>query len=255
MPLVCVVLFLGVFNYRESLALWVAKIFRLDTVALLLSHDDVGLRHLLGNYYFNGGKYDLVQAGKYYKELIDINPTDTVALYQLARIEFVKGDNIKARNLLNQSLAADPEWKQPYYMRGLAHVYLGEFAQAARDFEIFIAWKPEDWGGYNDLAWAYLKDAKYEEAWLAAEEGLQKFPDNLWLNNTAGVALWNLGRLDKAEHHLMTAQESAQNATVATWRRAYLGNDPATYEASLDAMRDAIDRNLEGVRSESGRLP
>lgn len=219
-------------------------------MAVLLSENDSALKESIGSYYFNGGAYDLDKAKKYYADLLSVDDYRKIAAYQLARIAFVQGDLVTAKKLLNQNLEQYPDWKQSHYVRGLVNVYRGDFEAAVEDFEIFVAWKPEEWGGYNDLAWAYLKAGEYEKAWKITEKGIQRFPENLWLNNSAGVALWNMGELPEAEEFFERAKLSAQKATVTTWRAAYLGNDPTSYSDSLEKMREVINRNLEGVRAE-----
>ena len=241
---------LGFFYERDVAGRLAWEYLRVPGLSLAISNDDRDLKHTIASYYFNGGVYDLGKARALYVELVEVDPADKIALYQLARIYFVQGNTFEALRLLDRNLELYPEWKQSHYIRGLVNVYRGNFAEAAQDFEAFIAWKPEGWGAYNDLAWAYLKAAKYNEAWEAAARGLENSPNNMWLNNTAGVALWNSGDLVEAENRLLVAQEQSQLMSVERWRSAYLGNDPATYEASLEAMRAAIQRNLDGVRAE-----
>jgi len=135
-------------------------------------------------------------------------------------------------------------------MRGLINIYTSNFEEAVRDFSIFVGWSPDEWPGYNDLAWAYFKRGIYKKTAEVAQNGLERFPRNMWLHNMAGVALWNMGDLEEAEEHLILAEELVTKMTIAEWGVAYPGNDPSTYSTALEAMRKSVSENLNAVKDE-----
>jgi tetratricopeptide (TPR) repeat protein len=238
-------------RFQERVAWEIWNRTRLDGLALAVASNSNALRQSIAYYYFNEGDYDLEKSKAQLQELYDNGLRDYVTIYQLARIYFINGRYDIALDLLDENLWRYPEWKRTYYTRGLVHTYRGQFEAAEKDFKAFLEWKSDEWPAYNDLAWVQLKAGKYEESLETAVGALVHFPDNLWLNNTAGVAAWNAGDLEAAERFLENAQDAVQTMSVDVWGSAYPGNNPATYESSLTAMRDAVAQNLAGVRAES----
>ena len=240
----------GVFASRDIIGEFVWEHTKNDKLSLVISRNDPALKLTIANYYFNEGAYDLDKAEKYYSELLVSGVRSYLTLYQLGRIHFVNNRLVTALNMFNRQLELYPDEKRAYYMLGLTNLYIGDFQNAIADFESFVAWAPEEWAGYNDLSWAYFKNGEYQASADAALQALELFPDNLWLHNMAGVALWNLGELEDAEWHLEETEKAVQTISVSEWGGAYPGNDPATYETSLETMRAAVSSNLAGVRQE-----
>lgn len=239
-------------DYRNGLARFMWETTRFEQVALLIAADDFDLRHEIAAYYFNGGDYDLTKSQEQLEELYGEGARDYLTLYQLARVHFVNNELKEALVLLNENIIRFPEWKRSHYMRGLVYTYLGEFKRAAEDFETFIAWEPNGWAAYNDLAWVLVKQGSYKKGAQVALSALEHFPKNLWLLNTAGVALWNMGDLEEAQAHLLEAKEVAERMTPEMWGSAYPGNNPRGEEGSLEVMREVINENLAGVQAEVG---
>jgi tetratricopeptide (TPR) repeat protein len=90
----------------------------------------------------------------------------------------------------------------------------------------------------------YFSAGKYEEARDAALDGLKNGPDNMWLNNSLGVALLNLGDKEGALEAFIIAEKSAEKLTPADWGVSYPGNDPVMYESGLEETKASIHHNL-----------
>ena len=147
-----------------------------------------------GNFFFNGGAYDLAKAAKYYNIAGFVDRKASYPHYQLARVYFMKTDFKSGLAEIDKALALNPENKRAYYIRGLIDGYSENWKAAEDDFQKFVAWAPKEWAGYNDLAWAYYQDKKYQEAAKAAQDGLAVAPNNAWLLNGLGVSLQALGK-------------------------------------------------------------
>lgn len=200
-----------------------------------------------GNYYFNGGDYNLEKAENLYKTALKINGNNWTARYQLARIDLINSRFANGVSEIDKALAIDPENKRAFYVRGLLDGYAGNYSEAEKDFQNFIAWSPNEWAGYMDLSWVYINSQKYDEAVAISGNGLVLFPDNVWLMANKGLAEYKLGRYDEAKNNLENAKKLAEDLTPEDWKRAYPGNDSGGAEKGVEEIQTAIDYNLNLV--------
>ena len=199
-----------------------------------------------GNYYFNGGKYDLPKAEKMYDWALKIYPQADRADYQLARIHLVENKFNLARQEIDQSLTLNPQNKRAYYIRGLIDGYAKKYVDAIEDYRKFVAWAPTEWAGYNDLAWVYFENKNYEKTRETAQEGLDKTgADNPWLLNGLGVAYINLDEPQKAQEEFDKVKKISQSMTPHEWASAYPGNDPASANWNLKKFKQDVNSNSQ----------
>lgn len=226
--------------YVGAVVLLLAGIFCFSLVRGIMAQKLVAQ----GNYYFNGGAYNLEKAAKYYKAAAFVDREASYPHYQLARVLFVKADFNEARAEIDKALKLNPENKRAYYVRGLIDGYDGDWKSAVEDFRKFVEWAPKEWAGYNDLAWAYYESKDYQKAADVASKGLEVAPNNVWLLNGLGVSLQALGKGDEAKAVLSRAAELAQKITPVDWEKAYPGNDTQTAEWNLAQFRTDVNYNL-----------
>src|SRR3990167_2854627 len=211
-------------------------------------YGDAGFLMRQGNFYFNGGAYDLEKAERAFQRAVRIEPGILWGHYQLARIYFVKGNSAKAIEEINKELEANPENLRSLYVRGLIYGFSGRFGEAEEDFRRFTLWAPKEWAGYNDLAWILAKEGKYREAKEVLLEALKKTgraEKNSWLWNSLGVAELNLGEYANARKSFTKAKESASMLPLKDWQDAYPGNNPEESARGLADFKRAIEENLK----------
>ena len=238
-------LFVPGVNSRSSRFLW-NKGFH--TLAYFINTSDADLALQEGNFYFGGGAYDLAKAQRAYRLALALKPGVLWGHYQLARIYFVEGRMPEALAEIDAELAANPANLRSLYVRGLIEMTQVNLAAAETDFTRFIAWAPLEWGGYNDLAFVLAKEGKYRESEVAVLDAFAKVPHGeqiAWLWNSLGVAQLNELHYTQAATSFTKAAALARQLSVADWRRAYSGDDPAQDSASLEQFTEAIDRNLQ----------
>lgn len=197
-----------------------------------------------GNYYFNGGEYDLKKAEKYYDTALLVYPETSYAHYQKARIYLVTNRIEEAKKEIDKELAIHLENKRSFYVRGLIDGYLKNYPEAENDFRQFIQHAPDEWAGYMDLSWIYIANNKFQEAADISQDGLIKFPENPWLYSNNGLALYKLGNYDEAKNKLLKGKNLAEKVTSDDWRMAYPGNDPSGAEDGIRDLKAAISYNL-----------
>ena len=206
-------------------------------------YGDAGFLMRQGNFYFNGGAYDLEKAERAFQRAVRIEPGILWGHYQLARIYFVKGDSAKAIEEINKELEANPENLRALYVRGLIYGFGKNFASAEEDFRRFT-----EWAGHNDLAWILAKEEKYAEAESVIKKAFREIPGgdkNPWLWNSLGVAELNLKKNKEARLSFEKAKQLLGVMTLAEWSRAYPGNDPAAAEGGWRAFLGAVEENLQ----------
>jgi tetratricopeptide (TPR) repeat protein len=198
------------------------------------------------NYYFNGGEYDLKKATNLYNKALAIDQKNWEAHYQLARINLISKDFWNGLAEIDKTLTLDhPQNKRAYYVRGLLDGYLKNYPEAERDFQNFIAWAPDEWGGYMDLSWIYINDGKYDDAVSVVNNALVLFPDNTWLYANKGLAEYKLGKYEDAKASLGIARKLAKELTPEKWAIAYPGNNPESAKKGVEEIKAAIDFNLK----------
>ncbi|MFZ1075610.1 MAG: hypothetical protein WAN50_04525 [Minisyncoccia bacterium] len=237
--------------------------YQQGNLALTLDRSDAPLAFEIGSYYFgnqamigisDARPYDLQTAARAFKEASAIAPTQPLAHYMLARIEFINSDFDAALDDLNAELALYPENKRTLYMRGLAYTYRGspgDYAKAESDFRAFVAWAPTEWAGYNDLAFVLAKDKKYAEAVPVIQEGIARAnggATNPWLWDLLGVMQLNLNQPASALKSFLKAESLASMLTDTDWQRAYPGNNPSIAQSGLTAMQTGIEKNIVAAR-------
>lgn len=197
-----------------------------------------------GNFFFNGGAYDLAKAEKYFKIAAFVDGKISTPRYQLARIHFVKNELEKAKDEIETAIGLNPEGSRVYYVSGLINGYLKNYPEAISDFSEFVERSPGEWAGYNDLAWVYFKKGDFENAKTALEKGLEVKPENPWLLNGLGAVLAALNDFSGAEEVLGKARQFAEGLTPGDWKKAYPGNDPSSVDWDIAEFRSNVNFNL-----------
>ena len=202
----------------------------------------------LGQKHFDsrrGDLYDIDRASSYLEEAYALDPDHPTLNHEMARIAFLRGDFDKAMQFIDREIELQGEaFPNAFYIRGLIEGYMGDYHAAALDYAVYLAHDPTNWAAINDYAWVLLKAHRIEDALLATERGLVHFPQNPWLLNSEAIALYELGRYEESMQSAALAAGAAEQVTPEIWLRAYPGNDPATAEAGIKSLREAIINNI-----------
>lgn len=242
-----VVLF-GFLLGRDQLALAAWYKLKSPAIAFGLNRNNVGLWMILGNYYFNGGAYDLARSQWAFEKALRLDPGIPMAHYQLGRIYFIKGELDTATEEIQKELLLHPEIPNSHYVLGLIQGYSGDFEEAEKDFQVFIERVPEQWAGYNDLAWIQVKLGKFQKAQNTVSIAFERLPGekvrNPWLWTSLGVARLNLKEYNKAKDAFETALGIASRMSAQYFWSAYPGNDPRTAEDAFGQFKATLHFNL-----------
>ena len=200
-----------------------------------------------GNYYFNGGAYDLPWAIRYYRLVLIFDKKTPNARYRLSDALFVSGDADGALKEINQVILENPNFGKAYYIRGLVYGMTKRPDEAIRDFKKIIELgqlSETSWAVYNDLSWVEFQKGDYSSVEETTKEGLMRYPNNPWLLNSQGLALLNLGRKKEAESVLTEALARAEALTEEGVVHAYPGNDSRIATEKRTSIINTIRLNL-----------
>lgn len=237
---------------RDVVANFVWEQVRWDAAALAINKEDVNLSISIGAYYFGGGgPYNLDKAERAFEVALGIDPNVSGVHYQLGRINFIRGDFGKAIYELGREMELHPEYLRPLYVRGLVYGYQdlsGDLERAEEDFAAFVEWAPEEWAGYNDLAWIQTKLEKFDDARATVERAFKNVEwvraGNPWLWSTLGVAELNLRNYGKARDAFLNARRYARDVDAAYFLSAYPGNDSRNAEEIYSQYLATLSFNL-----------
>jgi tetratricopeptide (TPR) repeat protein len=231
---------------------------RFFPIAMALNWTDANLSMEIGDYYFNGGAYNLNRASFFYRQALLLDPLAPRAHYQLGRIYFIRGLFARSLEELDRELTHHPLMTRAHYMHGLSNGMFGRTEAAVADFTQFIRFHPTEWAGYNDLMWVEMQGGRYEDAHHTASDAFAAVPgaaDNPWLWNSKGVAELNLGDTAAAANSFLRAQALSKQLTQEVWLRAYPGNDPAAAIVGLEIFRSVIEQNLAQTADLNAQAP
>jgi len=195
------------------------------------------------NYNFNGGAYNLSAAGNWYKAADFLGSNSDFVHYQLARIYFVENNLDGAKKEIDIALVKNPNNQRAFYIRGLIDGFAKNYEEAISDFEKFTVWSPQEWAGWNDLAWVSYEAGDYAKAKNAALEGLKIDAENPWLLNNLGLAYLGLEEKNEAQAIFAKAKNNAEVLTLEKWKKAYPGNNPNYAEWNLAEFRANVKYN------------
>lgn len=210
----------------------------------------------MGNYFFNSDAYNLEKAVQSYKRALEISPSHPFAHYQYARAEFLRGNFATALEHIEKQMEINPDFPNAWYVRGLIHGYVGLRQKAADDFRTFISRAPNQWAGYNDLAWILAKQENFAEMKRVVHEAFEKLPHekgrNPWLWTGLGIAELNLGEYHTAIESFAKGRAIAEKMTPEYFWSAYPGNDPRSAKDAYTNFLATLHFNLGLSYEKSG---
>ena len=109
-------------------------------------------------------KDDTEAAAMAFSQILEIDPKNDVAAYELAQIKMSKNELEDALKYATQASKLKPENKWYHLMRAQIFEVTGEYNQAADAYRKLIELSPNKQEYYYDLSYMLVKDKKYEEA-------------------------------------------------------------------------------------------
>ena len=186
------------------------------------------------------GAYD--DAISIYRRVLETDPSNTEARYELAFATFAKGDYLSAAGLLDPIVAApDTAPQGAWLLLGMSHAMLGHWALAEETFRKGLALAPKDPNLRFHLALSQAAQGRFELAIDAFEDCLRDSPYRAEVWRSFGDALYDSG---------------ARGRAFAAYARSLtLEGDTPPSEEVARKMWEMIFEGLGDAREPAGAAP
>lgn len=198
--------------------------------------------------------YNREKAADYFMRAHELDQQLSGPTYQWGRTEFLIGRYANALSAfdvqwaLYENGAQTDQYTLPtQYMRALTNGLLGNFDVAEKLFLSLVRDHANDsrsWTYYNNLAWLYFQQGKFDDMEILMEEAIKQYPENPWILNMYGLALLNHNKNTVARDVFLRAQERANELTASDWLAAYPGNDPYIAQQGIAELKNSIAENV-----------
>jgi tetratricopeptide (TPR) repeat protein len=101
--------------------------------------------------YYQKNDTDPRKALNAYRRVLNINPNNVNAHYNLGAISYLQNDYLKASNHFSDAINADSTFFNSYFARGVCYKRMNYPKEAKRDLEKFLKFSPEDQETINQL--------------------------------------------------------------------------------------------------------
>ncbi|HXH50481.1 MAG TPA: tetratricopeptide repeat protein [Terriglobia bacterium] len=166
----------------------------------------------LGVLFASAGSF--TQAIPEFKEVLDADPANDLAAYNLALSYLQLGNRKESIDVIHTALQQKPA-APLYNLLASVEESTGDYVQAARDFRRAVDLNPEDEEYYFDLGVEYLAHYAFRPALDVFEVGNKKFPASLREKVGLGFAHYGLHQYPEAEKAFVDALEINPSAPAA----------------------------------------
>ena len=183
--------------------------------AYALAPDEPAVEFALGEFYFMVGQYS--EAIQYYFQLIKNGYTDFAKVDIAGRLGICYAQSGQFKKALGYFNQVKPEYQTSdiCFQKGLTRLQLGDTEKAIKTLEDLINDDNQYASAYPELAKAYEKENKYQQALRVVQEGLSVDQYNEYLYSLAAEITSYLGDQKLMKKYLVKAHELApENMTI-----------------------------------------
>jgi tetratricopeptide (TPR) repeat protein len=176
-----------------------AAVFAVTLSASAATEAPADVRELLlmGIRLHESGAYD--DAIAVYRRVLESDPSNAEARYEIAFSTFAKGDYLAAAGMLDEIVAApDTAPQTAWLLLGMSHAMLGHWALAEDTFRKGLALAPKDPNLRFHLALSQAAQGRFEPAIDAFEDCLRDSPYRAEVWRSFGDALYDSGAKGRA---------------------------------------------------------
>ncbi|MNK17602.1 TPR repeat-containing protein YrrB [compost metagenome] len=165
-------------------------------------------------------KNDFKTALSHLEKAVKTDPKDASILITRARLKEMLGDGIGALSDYNKAVELEPENAQHYVQRGKYNMNSGYHALALADFNKAVALYPSSYSGYYYRSNVYFGQQKYNDALNEVNKAIELDPKQAELYISRGVIYNNLQDYDKTLTNYSKAIELNPNYFLAYLNRS-----------------------------------
>ncbi len=207
--------------------------------ALKVNPESFLAHHLIGQVYLRTGERN--KAEKSFENSLAKTPNFFSSLYILGELKFTKGDLDTAFTYYKKALSVK---KDPGLMIKLGMFYenTGKYENAAQLYKDVIKSLPDNFVGYNQLAWLYAKrGVNLDEAMALTQKANKLQPGNMSILDTMGWILYHQGKYPQAIKYLEKAKQVNKKDPMILYHLAAAYKKIGKNDLSSDFARRAID--------------
>ncbi len=188
--------------------------------------------------------YDLSKAASFYKKALIHDSANSDAMYELARVQSVRGKYESTIALSERFTEKFPNDPKILYTAGLAAGFAGDYAKAESYFDAYLEKNPSSkWQSRLDLAWALYQQGKYTEAHEILTEAVSVFGGNVWLHTSLAAVEHAMGNKDAALAAITQAEDGVGSIDINTWNANYSFNGPEHFAKGIEQVKKVIAIN------------
>jgi tetratricopeptide (TPR) repeat protein len=145
----------------------------------------------------------LAEAEQGYRQILEVQPLHSEALYGLGVLMKQKGEYQSAENLLRSLLQAQPNSTKVWFSLGNLHQDRGLLSEAVEAYHQVLALQPNSPAVYNNLGYTLQQQGKWEEAIACYQKALALRPECIEADVNWANALHAQGKLssEKQAHY------------------------------------------------------
>ncbi|MCR4409202.1 MAG: tetratricopeptide repeat protein [Candidatus Saccharicenans sp.] len=145
------------------------------------------------------------------RKIVEINPKNEVALYNLAIMYDRLGKLEEAASTLNECLAVKSDYTHAWFNLGIVYDKMKKHAEAVEAFKKYTALAPDDPSGWLNIGLEYMLMKDFEKALPNLEKSVSLNPNNAVAQYNLGITYINLKDNYSAREVLKTLQRLDQN--------------------------------------------
>jgi len=224
--------------------LWISEATRNAGRAVELNDRLIPVRLTLGEVYQETGQ--LEKALVEYKQILEQDPTITLAEYREGEIYQAQGNYRQAEEIFRHAITRHSTYWQGYVALGALYYNIGRFSEAIQQFQSAVDLAPDNPSNYYNLGGAYLAVGRYDDAISTLKKGLSIKPSaEAWTN--LGAAYMYQGKWEEAANAMERAADLSPHNDVM-WRN--LGDAYDQIPSRLTDAREAYQKALATATEE-----
>jgi predicted O-linked N-acetylglucosamine transferase (SPINDLY family) len=206
---------------------------------------------------------DLSKAKGIYRQILQADPNQPVALHFLGLIAHQLGKNEVSVNLITKAITIKPDFDEACFTLGLVLQGLGELDKAVASYNKAIIIKPNYFKAHSNLGAALNDQGKLDEAVVSYNKAITIKPDYADAHLNLGITLQGLGRLEEAMASCNKAltinpdfAEAHNNLGNALKELGRLDEAVTSYNKALAVKPDYAEAycNLSNVLQDQGNI-
>ncbi len=182
----------------------------------------------------------LEQAAELYREVLQNEPDNPVALHSLAMLAHRSGRSDTAVELLGRAIAVNPQVPQLHYCIGIAFETIGRPEEAIVAYRQAVSLNPEYFEARNKTVNLLLRLGRLTEALEQTEQAASITPDNAHAHHLRGFVLQVLGRYPEATESFRQAVGLKQDFAEAYNHLGVTLASQNRYDEAIESYEKAI---------------